>query len=217
MRLNIAVRTVRMVNLRTSYMMRDALCLMHRIQYGIRRTRHNPRCGREGRLRLLAAFSGFTMIELVIVVIIIAIAAMTAIPLITSADSFQIRSAANMIASDLEYAKTISISRGQSFSVVFDKTTETYRIEDQAGAVIAHPVKKGFDYVVDFQNDSRLSKVDIYDVDFDTTSEIKFDYLGSPYNGVDSPMNSGVISLRAGQMTATINIEPVTGFISISD
>ena len=217
MRLNIAVRKVRMVNLRTSYMMRDALCLMHRIQYGIRRTRHNPRCGREGRLRLLAAFSGFTMIELVIVVIIIAIAAMTAIPLITSADSFQIRSAANMIASDLEYAKTISISRGQSFSVVFDKTTETYRIEDQAGAVIAHPVKKGFDYVVDFQNDSRLSKVDIYDVDFDTTSEIKFDYLGSPYNGVDSPMNSGVISLRAGQMTATINIEPVTGFISISD
>jgi Tfp pilus assembly protein FimT len=157
------------------------------------------------------------MIELVIVVIIIAIAAMTAIPLITSADSFQISSAANMIASDLEYAKTISISRGQSFSVVFDKTTETYRIEDQAGAVIPHPVKKGFDYVVDFQNDSRLSKVDIYDVDFDTTSEIKFDYLGSPYNGVDTPMNSGVISLRAGQMTATINIEPVTGFTSISD
>jgi Tfp pilus assembly protein FimT len=157
------------------------------------------------------------MVDLVIVVIIIAIAAMTAIPLVTSADSFQIRSAANMIASDLEYAKTISISRGQSFSVVFDATTETYRIEDQSGNVIAHPVKKGFDYVVDFQNDSRLGKVDIVNVDFDTTSEIKFDYLGSPYNGDDNPMNSGVISLQAGQMTATINIEPVTGFISISD
>ena len=215
--LNIAVRTVRMVNLRTSYMMSDALSLMHRIHCGITRTQHNPRCSREGRLRLPAACSGFTMIELVIVVIIIAIAAMTAIPLITSADSFQIRSAANMIAADLEYAKTISISRGQSFSVVFDKTTESYRIEDQGGTVIAHPVKKGFDYVIDFQNDSRLSKVDIFDVDFDATSEIKFDYLGSPYNGADNPMNSGVISLRAGQMTATINIEPVTGFISISD
>jgi prepilin-type N-terminal cleavage/methylation domain-containing protein len=217
MRLNIAVRTVGMVNLRTSYMMRDALCLMHRIQYGIGRTQHNLRCGREGRLRLRASCSGFTMVEIIIVVIIIAIAAMTAIPLITSADSFQIRSAANMIASDLEYAKTISISKGQSFSVVFDKTAETYRIEDQSGAVIAHPVKKGFDYVINFQNDGRLSKVDIYDVDFDSTSEIKFDYLGSPYDGDDNPMNSGVITLRAGQMTATINVEPVTGFISISD
>ena len=58
---------------------------------------------------------------------------------------------------------------------------------------------------------------DIENVDFDTTSEIKFDYLGSPYNGGDTPLNSGVISLRAGQMTATINIEPVTGFISIAD
>jgi prepilin-type N-terminal cleavage/methylation domain-containing protein len=217
MRLNIAVRTIKMVNLRTSYMMRDALCLMHRIRCGISRTQHNHRCAGEGRLRLRVACGGFTVIELVIVVIIIAIAAMTAIPLVTSADSFQIRSAANMIAADLEYAKTISISRGQSFSVVFDKTTETYRIEDQGGTVITHPVKKGFDYIVNFQNDSRLSKVDIFDVDFDTTSEIKFDYLGSPYNGNDNPMNSGVISLRAGQMTATINIEPVTGFISISD
>ncbi|MHC4640764.1 MAG: pilus assembly FimT family protein [Planctomycetota bacterium] len=206
-----------MVNLRTSYVMCDALSLMHRIQCGICRTQHNPRCGKEQRYRLRAASSGFTLIEIVIVVIIIAIAAMTAIPLFTSADSFQIRSAANMIAADLEYAKTISISRGQSFSVVFDKTTESYRIEDQGGTVIAHPVKKGFDYVIDFRNDGRLSNVDIFDVDFDTTSEIKFDYLGSPYNGADNPMNSGVVSLRAGQMTATINIEPVTGFISIVD
>ena len=218
MRLNIAVRTVRMVNLRTSYMMRDALCLMHRIQYGIRRTRHNPRCGREGRLRLLAAFSGFTMIELVIVVIIIAIAAMTAIPLITSADSFQIRSAANMIASDLEYAKTISISRGQSFSVVFDKSTESYSIKQEGSTEpIWHPVKKGFRYVINFASDSRLNRVDIVDAVFDATSEVKFDYLGSPYNGSNAPLNNGVITLEAGGITKWVHVEPVTGYISITD
>ncbi|MHC4735672.1 MAG: prepilin-type N-terminal cleavage/methylation domain-containing protein, partial [Planctomycetota bacterium] len=115
MRLYIAIRTVGMVNLRTSYMMRDALCLMHRIQCGIRRTQHNHRCycGTVGGYHLRAAGSGFTVIELLIVVVIIAIAAMAAIPMMTSAAGFQIRSAANMIAADLEYAKTIAISRGQ--------------------------------------------------------------------------------------------------------
>ena len=78
-------------------------------------------------------------------------------------------------------------------------------------------MKKGFNYIVDFRNDGRLNKVDIEDVNFDATSEIKFDYLGSPYNADDNPLNSGVISLRAGQMTATVKIEPVTGFISIVD
>ncbi len=219
MRQNISIRQVGMVTLRSSSMMRDASPLLSRMRCGIRRTQYNACCccNRKGRDHLKAASGGFTLIEIVIVVVIVAIAAMTAIPILTSATGFQIRSAANIIAADLEYAKSIAISKGQSFSVVFDKTTESYWIEDQAGAVIAHPVKKGFDYVIDFRNDGRLNKVDIEDVNFDATSEIKFDYLGSPYNAADNPLNSGVITLKAGQMAATINIEPVTGFISIVD
>ena len=219
MRHNITIRMVGMLSSRTSYVMCHALYLMRQMQRGIGRTQRNTccYCSKEGGYHLRAAGSGFTVVEILIVVVIIAIAAMVAIPMMTSAAGFQIRSAANMIAADLEYAKTIAITRGQSFSVVFDKAAESYRIEDEISAVIAHPVKKGFNYIIDFKNDSRLNKVDIENVDFDTTSEIKFDYLGSPYNGAGNPLNSGVISLRAGQMTATINIEPVTGFISIVD
>ena len=158
---------------------------------------------------------GFTLVELLIVITIIAIAALTAIPMMSSATSVQIRSAANMLTADLEYAKSMSISRGQNFSVVFDKNTESYWIEDQSGTVIPHPVKKGFDYVIDFKNESRLDKVDIVDVDFDATSEVIFDYLGSPYNGSGGPLNSGVINLQAGGTTATVRVEAVTGFISI--
>ena len=223
MRHNIAIRMVGMLSSRTSYVMCHALYLMRQMQRGIGRTQRNTRCycGKEGGYHLRAAGSGFTVVEILIVVVIIAIAAMVAIPMMTSAAGFQIRSAANMIAADLEYAKTIAITRGQSFSVVFDKAAESYRIEDESSAVIAHPVKKGFNYIIDFQNDSRLNKVDIENVDFDpgSGSTITFDYLGSPYSGsgISNPLNSGVISLRAGQMTATINIEPVTGFISIVD
>ncbi len=158
---------------------------------------------------------GFTLVEHLIVIAIITIAALTAIPMMSSAASVQIRSAANMITADLEYAKSMAISRAQKFSVMFDKNTESYWIEDQDGIVIPHPVKKGFNYVIDFQNDGRLNKVDIVDADFDATSEVKFDYLGSPYNGNSTPLNSGVISLQAGGTTTTVTVEAVTGFISI--
>ena len=160
----------------------------------------------------------FTVVEIIIVVVIITIAAMVAIPMMTSAASVQIRSAANMIAADLEYAKSMAISRQKMYAVVFDKSTESYQIEDPNG-VIDHPVKKGFKYIVNFSGDGRLSKVDIVEVDFDPDSShtIKFDYLGSPYNGSDNPLNSGVIKLQAGDTKVRINVEPVTGFISITD
>ncbi len=158
---------------------------------------------------------GFTLLEIIIVVVIIAIAAMVVVPLASSAASMQIRSAVNMIAADLEYAKSMAISRGRTFSVVFDVSAESYSIRDQDGAVIAHPVKKGFNYVIDFSSDGRLDKVDIVSVDFDGTNEVKFDYLGSPYNGGNTPLNNGVISLQAGALNEQVNVEPITGFISM--
>jgi type II secretion system protein H len=159
---------------------------------------------------------GFTIIEILIVVVIIAIAAAMVIPLASSGASTQVRSAANTIAADLEYAKSMAISRGQNFSVLFDAATESYSIKDQNGNVISHPVRKGFDYTIDFRN-GRLSKVDIVSAAFDATSEVEFDYLGSPYDGDGNPLNSGTISLQAGSTTMTVNVEPVTGYISVQE
>jgi len=152
--------------------------------------------------------NGFTMLEILIVVVIIAIAALTVVPMMSSAGSLQIRSAANMIAADLEYAKSMAISRGQYFSVEFDENADSYRILDQDNNVIPHPVKKGFDYVISFQDDSRLNRVDITNADFNATVRVQFDCLGSPDNG-------GTVSLSGGGITATVRVEPVTGFISI--
>ncbi len=171
-------------------------------------------------VKMRETISGFTMIEIIIVVVIIAIAAMMAVPMMSSAAGTQLRSAANMIAADLEYAKSMAISRQKIYAVVFNESTESYQIEDPNG-IIEHPVRKGFQYLVNFSNDSRLSKVDIVDVDFDPDSShtITFDYLGSPYSGsgASNPLNSGVITLQADEMTVTITVEPVTGFISITN
>ena len=150
----------------------------------------------------------FTVIEILIVVVILAIAAMTAIPMMSSAGSVQVRSAASMIAADLEYAKSLAISRGQNFSVVFDTSADSYKIEDQDGTTISHPVKKGFDYVIDLHEG--LGKVDVTAADFAGVSQVEFDYLGSPDKG-------GSVILQGGGMTLTISVEPVTGYIVVTD
>lgn len=170
---------------------------------------HEPRVKNHGR--------GFSVIEILIVLVILAIVAMVAIPMASSGAGMQLRSAANMIAADLEYAKSMAITRTQDFLVVFDCSNESYQIESPDGTVIPHPVKKGFNYIVDLPG-MGLDKVDIVTADFDSAGTVKFDYLGSPHKGGnDSPLGSGVITLRAGTATITINVEPVTGFISIAD
>ena len=70
------------------------------------------------------------------------------------------------------------------------------------------PVKKGFPYTVNFPNESRLSKVEITNVTF-TSDKVGFDCLGSPDN------DGGFITISANENTATINVEPVTGYITI--
>ena len=163
-----------------------------------------------------ASEDGFTVIEIMLVVVIIAIVAMVAIPMMTSAAGIQIKSAANIIAADLEYAKSMAIAKQRIYKVVFDASTETYWIED-AGVIIDHPVRKGFPYVINFSGDSRLNKVDIVSANFDSTVEVSFDYLGSPYNGSDNPLNSGVITLAAEATNMTVTVEPVTGFVTITN
>jgi len=163
--------------------------------------------------------TGFTLIELMVVVVILGFAAAIAVPMIGSAGSFQVRAAANKVAADLEYAKSMAISRGQNHSVVFDTANEAYEIQDQTGTVIENPVTPGQSYAVSFASDSRIDNVEIFSADFDGTTTVSFDYLGSPFHGGSPPtaLNSGTLVLAAGSHTKTITVESVTGFISISD
>lgn len=173
---------------------------------------------RQSLLRLSRIHSdGFTLVEMVLVIIILSIAAMMAIPFATSGTSTQLKSAATIVASDLEYAKSMAISRGKRYWVVFDTGAESYSIQD-ANGVISNPVGPG-PYTVNFAADTRLRQVDISSVSFDTSDTVSFDYLGSPNSGSGSgsPLNSGVITLTAGGSTMTVNVEPVTGYITISD
>jgi len=165
---------------------------------------------REIKYDLPTSRGGFSLLEIIIAAVILCIAGAMIIPMMSSASSTQIRSASNMVAADLEYAKSMAITKGQNFTVVFSAATESYQIQDQDGAIIPHPVKKGFDYEVNFSNDDRVNKVDIDNVNFNSASTVTFDYLGAPDNGGD-------ITLAADGVIVTITVEPVTGFVTISE
>jgi prepilin-type N-terminal cleavage/methylation domain-containing protein len=157
----------------------------------------------------------FTLLEVVMVLMVIGIIAALAVPMYVSAASTQLRVAADMIASDLEYAKSMSISTGKSHSAVFDTAAESYSIENSDGQVIAHPVHIGADYTVSFANDSRLNRVDIVNTNFGATETVSFDNIGAPVDGSGAALNNGFIQLRAGSHTMRVKIESVTGYVSI--
>lgn len=167
---------------------------------------------------IFSRHGGFTLIEILVVVIILGLAMYAAVPMFSGAASMQVQSAANMVVADLEYAKSMAISRQQNYGVVFDTGANKYQVVvDQNGVdvVVPHPVKLGFQYIIDFRADSRLSQVTLTTANFDSTNKIMFNYLGSPFNGTGTDMNSGTITMQAGGVTMTITIEPVTGYIRI--
>jgi prepilin-type N-terminal cleavage/methylation domain-containing protein len=159
---------------------------------------------------------GFTLLEIMMVVLILAIAAAMAVPLMSSGAATKASAAAQMVAADLEYARSMAFTRGHVYRVTFDAGAESYQVQDQDGAVIAHPVNQGSTYHVQFGT-GQLTGVQIVSANFDGTHQVRFDALGSPYNGNGTPLNSGVIILQGGSTTQTIRVEPVTGVIRIDD
>jgi prepilin-type N-terminal cleavage/methylation domain-containing protein len=165
-------------------------------------------------------FIGFTMIEILIVVVILAISALVAVPMFSSAADMQVRSAANMIAADLDYARGLAITRQKNYTLVFAPSTESYQLKDSAGTVITNPVNGG-SFTVNFSSESRLSQVNIVTANFDSdaSNAVTFNYLGTPYRGTGTStvLNAGRITLTAGDFTLYVDVEPMTGYVTINE
>ena len=160
------------------------------------------------------AHSGFTLIELLVVIVILAIAAAMAVPMFSGAAEVQLQSAANMIAADLEYAKSMAIRCQQNYGVAFHINTQSYDVVKyndvtHQDEVQLHPVKKGFPYTVNFGPGSQLNQAKLLAATPDT---IYFNFRGRP---LDSNFNK--IILQGGESKIYVYVVPATGYIRISD
>ena len=162
--------------------------------------------------------SGFTLLELLVVVVILAIAALVAVPSFSGAADMQVRAAANRIAADLDYAKGLAVTYQKNYSVVFDTANEAYQIEDENGTIIDHPVRPGSEYVVSFKTDSHFSRVNIATAAFNSSMyhSVIFDYLGSPFDTTGAELNTGRVTLQADTFTIYVDVEPMTGYVTIT-
>lgn len=162
--------------------------------------------------------SGLTLIEIIVVIVILAIAGAIVLPMTSSASSLQAQAAGDMIYADLEFMRSLAMTHGQVYQMVFDTVNESYRVEDQSGTTIPHPVNQGQLYEFLFPG-SRLGNVDIVSVDFDGTSTLAVNYLSIPYSYSVSYVKlaaAGTIVLQAGGLTRTVSIEPETGNVTVN-
>jgi len=157
----------------------------------------------------------FTIVELIVVMLVLSIVYTLAVPVLSSAGNMKSRSACDMIAADMEYARNMAITHQRRHSVVFDASANSYSVTDSDGTVIAHPVKAGTSFLVNLNTEGRLGGVYIAGVDFDSTATVSFDYLGSPYNGSGNPLNSGRVTVSGSGESRTVTVEPVTGYLTI--
>src|SRR5512142_1351550 len=93
--------------------------------------------------------SGYTLAEMLTVILILAIIAAVVVPQAVSGSGEQALSAARIIASDLDYARDLSIAGATPITVTFDANGESYVLTKQSQNIV-HPITKASSYVVNF-------------------------------------------------------------------
>lgn len=163
---------------------------------------------------------GFTLVEILIVVVILGICSAIILPQIGTRDDLRAAAAARVVMSDLIYAQNLAISTQQTKYLRFGLSDYGLYNAGTASTALTHPVNKT-PFVVTF-GVGALRDVSLQSKSFDGQTTLAFDELGAPYayqsvGGTLTPLASaGQITLRSGSVTLTINIEPFTGEVTVT-
>lgn len=151
--------------------------------------------------------AAFTYIELMIVVVVAAILTVVAISDSQSALSAQGERAAEQVAADISFARTLAISDPDSTNPVIikvDVDNNKYWVarKQTKDTPVAHP-KTGKPYVVTFgeDGDPGFEHVDIVGTDFDGDVILEFDSFGGTTQDA-----AGIVQLTAGDVEYEVSV-----------
>ena len=170
---------------------------------------------RQRPTRIALGANAFTFIEVLIVVLILGIVSALALSMFTQTDVTKLRSAANLLVADLDYARVESIAHGDNPRlIVFDQTNNSYRVATVADpdTPITNPVGN-LPYAVTFGagRAGELAGVTIQSHDLDGDDRIEFGIYGQ----LDQA-TAATITLAVTAKTLTISLDPTSGEISVS-
>ena len=160
---------------------------------------------------------GFSLFEIMLVLLVLGIAAAMVVPAVgNNIRSPSLKTAANVLASDLEYCQSECIGQPNAPRVVlFDTTSNNYRVAlFSTSAAVKHPVDS-MDFINDFATgrNAQLAGVRITSVAMGsgTLSALTYDAYGRPLITADV-----VITLTFSGQTMTVTVKNGTGDVSIS-
>jgi len=159
--------------------------------------------------------AAFTLIELLIVIVILAIAAAIVIPSFGTAADSQVVSAARVLESDLELARSLALTTQQLHSLVFSPDRQSYKVVANytggsyaAAVAIDHPVKAGARLETSFKKLGGMGAVVVAAVTFGGAAYVTFNSLGEA-------SSAGSITLQAGGTQMVISVESLTGAMTV--
>ena len=178
---------------------------------------HQPRAGRGRQAKACpASRGGFSLFELTIVILIIGIVAAMMLPAVgTNYTSSRLSSAANVLASDIEFCASECITHpSNARAIVFDLTNNNYTVEVYATATASDasggPASRSS--MILRPGGTRLTGVTITKivVGSGTMTTLAFDAYGRPTITADM-----VITLSYAGNTQTVTVKKGTGEVSI--
>ena len=168
---------------------------------------------------------GFTLVETLIVIVLLAILASVVLPALASSANSQLRGAAAVLATDIQYVQAEAVNTGQTLQLEFPggnqyRALGPDRDGDGQPDLLRHPQAdspahynklKGYsEFVVDFDDPGPLRGVTIASAQFGGKGRLEIGKYGEPTSG-------GEVILRCQGSQVRITVAPITGMVTIGD